>query len=706
MPRRKTSKRKADDHAREQEIRAMSSPIPIPKRSSLTGGPLRRDTKKVPGGLNRHLERPTSEVSLPIPESIASSIDELPEHQHSFKVNAIDIISPRPTVRYAENPRYRPGRSSNQSRASEKRAIIPEEDTKSKKRIDDLADSFGSSELRELMERDRLRRERKRKADQEKLERRLQRRAERQRLEEQRQAEAQAGPSSQKQDAHVQEGGALGLGIGASAGNGKAKVEVVVSPERGRAKETRLRNASKENIVPEDPFSDERTDVPVPLEKRSSIGADRSFLRTESPMDARMSQASFISTSPPRSPAQAPRDRASMSQLSALHRELTPDIPEHTQLANSRRSSEQSGAQVSSWTTFFRRGGTRKRSSADKGRRTPSEFSNTSRESFARQGPPPAIPPRSFRRSDTPMRTQSKFREDLPELPLSPPDSRVQSPEAVVLPQTKAPDTQSKATAQHDPSQVTSRSPERQPIENLGVHNEVTDSEMINQEPSAGMSQSMASVDSEGSWLSGKPSKRTSIGLAHPLRQSETSLEHKSLGQGEEEDITNDEYLNRLTPAPENRRDSGTAARRASSTILGRPESSDSEPEVPPVPGSYLEEPGTTWHGGVARQPIVVRPPDRIKSREGLLNDFKEDSTDASNGEDEEDVITPGSVQEQQATTVDYGKGRHVRHISAGSARLLDIGRSSMESNKRLSGADLASSTQNNKAVSQHTKEA
>lgn len=685
----------------------MSSPIPIPtKRSTYSGGPLRRDTKKVSGGLNRHLERPISDVSLPIPESIDSSVGDMPEHQHSFKVGMLDMLSPRPTVRYTDNPRYQPNRSQNTSRTSDKRPTVPEEDFRSKRRIDDLADSLDASGLRELMERDRKRKEKKERSDQEKLERRLQRRAERQKLQEQNKSEgagpAQPGPSSG-------EASGIGLGIAAAAAAAKEdedrQVKQPDTMDRGRTGTPRtwLDDPPKENIPPEDPFADERADevadVPVPLEKRSSIGPDRSFLRAESPMDARLSQASIAtSSSPPRSPAQLPRDRRSMSQISGLHRELTPDIPEHTEYRSTRRDSQQSGAPVSSWTTFFKRGGSRrKRSSADRGRTTPSEFSNTSRESFARQGPPPTIPPRSFRRSGTPQRTQSKFREDLPDFPISPPDSRVQSPEAVAIPTDR---TSGEAEGHEDGRGGSTVLPEQTHLEALGIHGAVTDIESPDQRPMNIMSQSMASVDSEGSWLSGGRANRASLGLAPPRRQSDASLHQKLSTQTDEEGLANDEYLSRLTPGPENRRDSGSAIRRASSTILGHPEESDEEPEVPTVPRSYLEEdPDTKWHGGVARQPTLIRQSGRVKSREGLLNDFNDMASESSQDEDSDELITPGSAKEHEgrstpvlhAKSVDYGRG-HARHISAGSAKLLDIGRASMDSNRRLSSMPQESS--------------
>ena len=696
IPRRKTSKRKAEDQAREHEIRAMSSPIPIPKRTSMPDGPLRRDTKRVPGGFNRNFDRPSSDISLPLPDSLISSLDIVPEHQHSFKVNALDILSPRPTVRYTTNPRYRPSRSGQPSQSStknDKRPAIPEEDVKSSKRIDELADGLGASELRELMERDRKRKEKKRQVDMERLERKLQRRADRERQQEHRQDEV-GGPSQQVDSPSTGQVEPAGLGIVTSAApvpEQRKQVEETAVESSGTRQDHRtwLRDPSKENLHNQDPFADEHTTTAVPL-----IVSDRSFLRAESPMDAQMSQTSIVTSSPPKSPAQRPRDRASMSQMSGLNREITPDIPEHSEMDTSGHGSDHSGPQSSSWASFFRRGGTRKkRTSIDHAKPSPSEFSNTSRESFMRQGhPPPTVVPRTFRKAGTPQRTQSKFREDLPDFPMSPPDSRIQSPEVEVPTAGKSLDRPSEDDSRNLANIVASRG---QHQTDLGVHDEVTGFESPDIPPSAVLSQSLASVDSEGSWLSGRPAKRNSTPIGHAFHQSVSSLQEKpDQLEEEEESLANDEYLNRLTPGPDNRRDSGSAIRRASSTVLEPPPPTGDEPEVPQVPGSFLiEDEDTKWHGGVARQPTLIRQHDRIKSREGLLNDFNADSTDESGTE--EDMITPYSAREREATSshilhasrIDYGKGHHGRHISAGSAKLLDIRRTSMDSNKRLSRA-------------------
>ena len=161
----------------------------------------------------------------------------------------------------------------------------------------------------------------------------------------------------------------------------------------------------------------------------------------------------------------------------------------------------------------------------------------------------------------------------------------------------------------------------------------------------------------------------------------------------DDDDLANDEYLNRLTPGPSRRRDSVTSAgRRASSNVidLERERQQSPPPEVPQMPASQGQD--ETWHTGVARQPTVVRQATRAKSREGLMNEAGKDTPGGSRrasigGEDDEIDLpgeTPGSELPEatlmRAKSVDYKNKGHARHMSAGSARLLDIRRSSIQS--------------------------
>lgn len=93
--------------------------------------------------------------------------------------------------------------------------------------------------------------------------------------------------------------------------------------------------------------------------------------------------------------------------------------------------------------------------------------------------------------STVPKRTKSRFREDLPEFPLSPPDSRVQSPEAdaPTLP----------VVAEKYPHMVSRLTPP--PGQDASSCAEQLKATARNE---THLSMSLASIDSEGSWLSGR----------------------------------------------------------------------------------------------------------------------------------------------------------------------------------------------------------
>ncbi|KEF55339.1 uncharacterized protein A1O9_08089 [Exophiala aquamarina CBS 119918] len=711
--RRKSSKRKAEDYAREREVRAMSSPDPTPglkRPTTYSGsGPLRRDTRQVPGKLNRRLQRPASEVSLPLPETIQEA--DANANQASFKIGIFAALSPRPTLTYVGNARPSLGKQPLRIKPSVQQAI-EEEPASSRKRIDELADELDAGGLRELMERDQRRHERKRAAERDRLQRKLQRKADKQRDEELR-GRPNQGLSASSLNADARRHGHHSLDGHAESSSaavqqrtpsqqGRQGAGPFADPQRPTHRTVHaIRNPfddEKDVDLSRDPFDhDDEEGPPVPV---------RSPLRTVSPVDApgRHQPSRAMTFSPPTSPVQRPAERPSFSQTSALAREMTPEILQTKE--SERRPSDQSSLKMSSWTNFFKRGGQRKGSGVDRGRSTPSEFSNTSRESFVRkQQPPPVVVPRTFRRSDPssiPQRTMSKFREDLPELPISPPDSRVQSPEATVAPHVGA-----EPSSGQQPRQSLSGTFDGRSIatssSNPALDRNAPDSRLgqaMDIDVSSGalsgmvLSQSLASVDSEGSWLSGKPVKRLSGNMSQNVRQSQSSLPPQSIPgafEMDEDDLADDEYLNRLTPGPSGRRDSMiSSGRKASSTIidLERERQHSPVPDVPPVP---MSSPGDeAWHEGVGRQATVVHQPNRAKSTEGLLKQVGSETPRMSrkvstDDEDDDEVrMYPEGerpeIQESpilRARSVEYKK--HGRHASAGSARLLDIRRSSVQ---------------------------
>lgn len=699
LTRRKSGKRKADDLAREQEIKAMSSPTPVPKRpQSHSSGLLARDSKRIPGGLNRNLERPLSEVSLPLPESMHSTMSVISD-SHGFKVSAFDALSPRPTIRYFENPRNHIGPGnfgpSRTSTRIEKQPIIPEEVSKPKKRVDELADDLDSSSLRELMERDRRRSDRQRRSEQERLQRRLQRRAEKQQLAAEKSGgEVAAGPSSENADLNAVSEGEVGVEIEkvSSSVIKKPSLEILLQGEPGiRTPESWPHGRSRERLPLGSPFND-----PIPERSPSHIDSPTPGEELDEPVletaqAVRLSQASM---SPPTSPVTQLHGPPSLSHLSELASRSTSDIRERIEM--DRRDSDNSSRVSSHWTFIFRRSGTRaKRDSSDRGRAAPSEFSNTSRESFARQmDSSRQLPPSAFTRipparSGTPVRTQSRFREDLPELP-TPPDSRLQSPEVGTANQ--LPRLLSVAAGQVMPGIPSSPD---QPLSDIhpAFREEVAlsrhqslKSQSADIPSSTLLSQSLASVDSEGSWLTGRPVKRSSQTLVNPLRESGSSLQQRllELGASEEEirRAENDkEFSGRLSADPDEIASREGARRRqylAGGAGIGSDSEDDNTLHSQPVAISHDEG---KLHSAVGKQPTIVRQGTRAKSREGLLNDFQaaeysaeEDSPtgDSPIGQPFEPTLARENSFIHRATSIDLGKG-HVRHISAGSAKLLNL---------------------------------
>lgn len=252
----------------------------------------------------------------------------------------------------------------------------------------------------------------------------------------------------------------------------------------------------------------------------------------------------------------------------------------------------------------------------------------------------------------------SRFREDLPELPLSPPDSRVASPEAEPMPVEPLPvipddvqmryDTPTSGHRSHEAMRATPISWQRDEI----------------QASPAPQSMSLASIDSEASWLSGRISrKRASSGMRNSLQQyAQPAFTGGSEGRASDDDnIVEDEYMNNIVPTHSHSKSTGEA----------RPSSDEED-----------DEHEAKW-GAVGQTPTVMHHRDTMRSREGLLQSFndEEDERDLERySEDEDEGHSP--VQPQRATSVNLDKG-HARNFSAGSAKLLEISPRASGENRR-----------------------
>ena len=187
----------------------------------------------------------------------------------------------------------------------------------------------------------------------------------------------------------------------------------------------------------------------------------------------------------------------------------------------------------------------------------------------------------------------------------------------------------------------------------------------VSPEPQA---MSLASIDSEGSWFSGRLSKNrksspimehaSGLGLARATPEPEMGRLPEQEPINDEMHITDDDYLSALAPSYSDR------------NAWNRKSAGEARPS-----SDWEEEEEAHWGSVRGRQPKVVRSAavGRVKSREGLLKSFGEES-DMVETADQDDNNSDGSgvVRLQRATSIDYGKA-HARRISAGSARLLDI---------------------------------
>ncbi len=653
LPRKKSSKRRKEDHDREVEIKAMSQFMPIrPATDTWTAGrPTKRESVRLRKGFRRSWDdHPSSDVSFPVPESIDTAMSSDSE-QVSWKVSAFDALAPRPTLRYSSHPIYGPASTSSPVRSAStrkklsEREPITESTLKASKRIADLADDLDASDLRELMDRDKRRREKKREKERERVERRLARRSEKQRRE---QAEANKAGTPPPQNL---ERGVLGRELSTLEPD---TTSAVITSSRRRPSHGSPQERSKESS-PDAPIDREKTPSPldnfyrtdsIPLEPSTDLPVARTGPESKPETKSR-DPPSVRPTSPglinfirskrrlSKSPKQAGVTRAEANSPSSISPRA-----DDTESGGGRTSDSGS---YRPWMSLFKWGGKNKRSSG------PSSFSNTSRDSMLAN--PPPQPPTSYTRrvsAGIPKRTMSRFREDLPELPLSPPDSRVASPEAEPIHAEPLPSIPDDVQMRYDTPTSNRQSHEVMRATPSSFHRDEV------QASPAPQSMSLASIDSEASWLSGRVGrKRASAGLRsslHTQRIASGGSESRSSGQTDE-GIADDEYLNSVVPAEPHRNSTGEA----------RPSSDEED-----------EHDAPRW-GEVGNIPAVLHHRETMKSREGLLletlEDDEKDIEKSSEGTFEEGV---SPAEPQRATSINLGRG-HVRNFSAGSAKLLDL---------------------------------
>lgn len=708
---RRSSKKRKDDHMREEEIRAMSTSSPS-KRRSQDGTPKRDSSKR-----RSLLGKKSSAAALPRAEQTPMSPASTVVEQNGFEVKEF-WVNPRPPIRLSKVPAYT-YESPSQTQLPLARDIsqkvkdkMPAESRRRHRTIGPAADGLDSSDLRMVLERDARRKQERVRRRQDRLDRKT-RAAGRRRSSSEisrlnddvekdkafEAASAAAVLSSQRpgaptasqavhpalrDDPVTEKQDMVGLGIAAGAvatmdSQADDNENPFISPSEKQA-ETQATTGSAGYATPHEERQGDQGPFEDPVED-SVIGTAR---------EVRLS----IATTPPLSPvdrgrrssARGPDEPLSPASPSMASAPQSP-IPADTAAAaippvpKPRRASQRAGSQTQgerrsgAWASFFKRSGTQKESSKP----AETSFANTSRESMGRQPLPPRLitnresPFPQRRISGPPTRTQSKFREDLPDAPISPPESRIQSPvsemplDAAAIAAAAAAADAASNTAQ-SPTTAQQRSAAHAALSGAG-RSDTPVSPIRTPDVMAG---SLASVDSEASWLaSGGSTKRASI-QSGPARNSGSLKRHTADFNASYEDLSSGhdrdaDYVQRTAQT-----------QRLSGSALAGAEREDTDVDnAMPV------------HGSVRRKPTLVHRDPAVRSREGLLSEFsaaeEADSSALQDDSSSESELGHGARLEK-ARSVDYGKG-HARQVSAGSAKLLDV------TSKRLSSTPLNSPT-------------
>lgn len=638
VSRQRSARRRRDDYQREQEVKAMSRPVSrsYPDGINLVRGNSTRDH----GALGRNFTGFGSTTSLPRAESVRSSITCFSE-QHRFDIGALAVLSPRPTIRYSLQPQYVAAPNAQiPSRSSSRREPRPvsRRSINDGKIIDDLADDLNAGTIRELMERDQKRRERRLQADEERARRRLERHAAYAAKNE------AASPSDRKGKQVVRTTPDQKLSVDPTS------VTVVPRPRDSEYHQPIVLDMPKE-VPTQDPFAD-----PVEFEDaitRMQGDGRRTNLDLIMPATPRRDELP-PPVSPPRPPSEA---KTPVSTSDSSSRNLR-DLRQGSIVVKS--EAEMLKRRGGTFSTLFGRQSPGRKGSADQvvergmeRGKTPSapSFSNTSRDSMSRQpipahlvGESVSVPSRPKSKSSLPVRTMSRFREDLPESPIA--AAEVSGP-------TAEGETLDSITEKHEPSnlEMAQVAPERP-----ALHIEPVVA--VSEKPTEIGAHNLAPVDSEAAWIS--PRRRNS-----QLVPGETLL---SGGGGESgEKLVPGEKTATTTTMPR-RQLSGIRAALADSD-------EDSDEEL----SAAMPAQEVVRRGEIARVPTVVHRQPRVVSEEGALNvatqNVAEPATPATLGSNPSES-EPGSPVEFGISQPALGKYvvQHARQVSSsGSAVLLDI---------------------------------
>ncbi|KAF3912230.1 hypothetical protein AA313_de0200403 [Arthrobotrys entomopaga] len=510
------------------------------------------------------IDRPLSELSMRTQESLHSVMTShsLTSPFRAFKVRSLDVLSPRPTLRlsskthanekmpdYPSNHVRKTSKSKSGWRKDRQAPIVEESIPFKRNLVYGLADELDSRGIREALERDDRRRERKQKEDEARAQAKLEKRAEKQRAAEK---EENIGPFDQPPVLPLPtENGNAGpsnsaapVSIGESSGP--------QSPQSGtHTPMSWLHGPSQENLQ-----------VKVPSQRPQSSGRVSYKSENDTPIvetATAVRLSGYSSASPPPSPtlmrgAKLIDHSPSHSRKMSRDQTILDNLPDAEQ-------NEQNLALENAWTSFFRKATAARVQKEHEAQQqaiqeqTQQIEENTTEENSTVNGSIVATSrasnmPHTFLQSPSPQSAGSRATSDqyLPDLPTPrwsqvaipiPHDYSVEDLQDEVKMAPLSPGRKGASSslsrnlseARRPTKKVNGKAPWRSSgeIERYGhTSSHFSETSSRNSFNGGERIRSMASIESEGSWLSGRlTSSRQSTQRIPSLRDSAASLKHQ-----------------------------------------------------------------------------------------------------------------------------------------------------------------------------------
>ncbi|KAF3177889.1 hypothetical protein EYR41_006592 [Orbilia oligospora] len=617
------------------------------------------DSRFRPFSRKEQIDRPLSELSMRTQESLHSIMTSQSQNSpfRAFKVRSLDVLSPRPTLRFASNPHAgekMPDYPSNHERKSSKSGwrkdrqspIVEESQTFKRNLVYGLADELDSRGIREALERDTRRRERKQKEDEAKAQAKLERRAAKQRADEEQRNTVNAFRKSQGQPIENSQAGPSRL-----AGAERITIPTAPIPPHEQPSPRSPNSGTHTPMSWLHGPSQENLHLQLPIQPPYSSGAsyksENDTPVVETATAVRLS--GYSTASPPPSPTimrgqlidHSPTHSRKMSRDQTIldnipDPEDRPDIP----------------ASENAWMTFFRRATAARvqreheaQQQVLHGRDELGDTHGHDEGSLTNGGS--TVPtgsssmPRTFLQSPTPKSAGSRVPSDqyLPDLPL-PRHSQIAIPvphdytqEEVQNEIRMAPLSPSRLG--HSSSLSRNLSEARRPSKRVSgkapwsSQGDITDRYASSHfsETSSRQSfgheriRSMASIDSEGSWLSGRLANSPSARRIPSLRDSAASLKHQyhdiKVHEDRRASTADDQFFSGVQDAEsdEDERDILNSYLDDDVSIRGGPAGTLQYTSPPHSPTSDHGDESDTdpsvdqylWRDGLGRQPFVTR---------------------------------------------------------------------------------------------------